>query len=289
MAERYRWETEVEGIKLSCEYWPGPYNENRIRFTVPLADPGSVTGKDCDEYRDGLRLPSRLYKDYPVNDDPNDERNFYSYPGGQPHGPTCSFEVSWYSSGTFGGPANSPFTIRDPNLDKLCRQPIPSDPFVRLRPEVGAAIVASLGPVIAGAKDSRLLALLASERVPGDTRKEDWLPFVRAALTFWSEVESEGFDSDAPAQAFAGTGQRLEYQADFRRLTGRDWTPADAISASEVLAFAKVDRPAATPQYECLECGATFDSPEYIEPGGMGCDRCNSEMRRPWRRHLVTT
>jgi hypothetical protein len=27
---------------------------------------------------------------------------------------------------------------------------------------------------------------------------------------------------------------------------------------------------------ECLECGATFTEPGHVEPGGMGCDRCNS-------------
>lgn len=26
---------------------------------------------------------------------------------------------------------------------------------------------------------------------------------------------------------------------------------------------------------ECLECGATYDHPGHVEPGGMGCDRCN--------------
>jgi hypothetical protein len=28
------------------------------------------------------------------------------------------------------------------------------------------------------------------------------------------------------------------------------------------------------PLTECLECGAAYDTPGHVEPGGMACDRC---------------
>jgi hypothetical protein len=37
---------------------------------------------------------------------------------------------------------------------------------------------------------------------------------------------------------------------------------------------------------ECLECGAEYDRSGYVEPGAMGCDRCNSNTETDWQRHL---
>lgn len=33
--------------------------------------------------------------------------------------------------------------------------------------------------------------------------------------------------------------------------------------------------PAPSIVYECLECGANYSTPGQVEPGGMGCVRCN--------------
>jgi hypothetical protein len=38
---------------------------------------------------------------------------------------------------------------------------------------------------------------------------------------------------------------------------------------------------------ECLECGALYDQGGFVEPGEMGCDRCNGETATGWQNHLV--
>lgn len=37
---------------------------------------------------------------------------------------------------------------------------------------------------------------------------------------------------------------------------------------------------------ECFECGAVYDQPGFVEPGEMGCDRCNSAETN-WQAHTV--
>lgn len=83
------------------------------------------------------------------------------------------------------------------------------------------------------------IAKAAKACVPPGTKAEDFLPYVRAALAYWASVESRGFDSDVPAVAFTGTGERLQFAEDFRRLTGRDYTNADAIAEQEVRGLCK--------------------------------------------------
>jgi hypothetical protein len=38
---------------------------------------------------------------------------------------------------------------------------------------------------------------------------------------------------------------------------------------------------------ECLECGAVYDESGHVEPGEMGCDRCNGDDSHAWQKHLV--
>jgi hypothetical protein len=57
------------------------------------------------------------------------------------------------------------------------------------------------------------------------------------------------------------------------------WLRAAGLSLRDLdrIATANESRAPATPDdpYECLECGATYDWPDMVSPGGMGCQRCN--------------
>jgi hypothetical protein len=162
--------------------------------------------------------------------------------------------------------------------------------FRRILPELADAICAADPAAEARRNSPRQLALDLADRVPAGTRKEDFLPFVTAVLQHLCDRQRGALGRDEAAASFAIAGEQLQYLADFRRLTGRDFDPAsDQVTRAEVDALPPVPRaPSAAPEYKCLECGAVYDRPEHVEAGGMGCDRCNGETRRDWRRHLVT-
>jgi hypothetical protein len=275
LSDEIEWTVTIESIDLACRYWPGPCNEDVIRVAFPLAHPERAEGRDCDTYKDGVTLPSRRYVDYPVDDNRDNPANYHVIPGGRSHGPTTPFEVFFAEGYASGKPSNSPFSLADPNVEKLCAH---DGKFVRMRPEIAATIVASLRPLIARADDPKLIAKEAARRVPTGTSKEDFLPFVTAVLRYLDRSQSRAMDRDEAAASFAVAGEQVRYREDFRRLTGREFDPAtDRITWAEIEAL-PVTPPVPPSPYveECLECGATYGSPGHVEPGGMGCDRCNS-------------
>jgi hypothetical protein len=175
------WSVEVEGVSLKCHYWSGPYNDTRIHLSIPLANP-KPTGKDCEEYVDGLTRPCKFWKDYPEDDDPNNPRNFHLIPGGREHCGAVSFEVNFYRPGTpeesiRGRPANSPFALVDSNLSALCDydccqeweaddgQKRVAGPYTLLKPHVARAVVESWKAALAE-RDRRMRGPVP-ESVPG--------------------------------------------------------------------------------------------------------------------------
>lgn len=120
-----------------------------------------------------------------------------------------------------------------------------------------------------------------------DSRNPPWLPLVRS-VTVTKVVRSV---TDKP-----GGFQGLE----LRHLTLglRDGTTKQVVEASEgysegyLQEFFSSEKEALRVwsrlwwhDLACLECGAEYDKEGYVEPGQMGCDRCNSEAS-DWKRHL---
>jgi hypothetical protein len=98
-----------------------------------------------------------------------------------------------------------------------------------------AFVDAVWGAVPEGAWTTRRIALAALDRVPAGVRKEDWLPFVTAALVYFGESQSEALDRDETGASFAIADQQLSYLADFRRLAGRDFDPETDRIAREMI------------------------------------------------------
>jgi DNA-directed RNA polymerase subunit RPC12/RpoP len=157
------------------------------------------------------------------------------------------------------------------------------------RREAYARVRAALAEAESRRAEARRAALEMAERVPAGTRKEDFLPFVTAVLQHFAAAQGVALEHDEAAASFAIASEQLQYLADFRRLTGRDFDPArDIVTRAEVEALPVTPpAPPAPVVYECLECGAAFDEPGHVESGGMGCDRCNSSLAAGWRRHLI--
>ena len=149
--------------------------------------------------------------------------------------------------------------------------------FRRLNPDLAELIRRSDPEAAVRRETPRALALDLLDRIPPGTRKEDFLPLVTAVLQYLCGRQGEALDRDEAAASFAIAGEQLRYLEDFRRLTGRDFDAAtDRVTRAEVDALPVFPQPPAPPvEYECLECGATYSTPDPIEPGGMGCRRCN--------------
>lgn len=231
--QQTNWTIEVEGITLSCNYWPIEANETRIGVNIPLAAPDKVNGANCHNYVDGIKQDQKYWKEYtgPEHGCPEE---YYTEKGGQQHGPTVSFGVDWDGERVWGGPSNSPFTLSDPNLNRLCcweesslhkENPAvyKSSHFLRLKPEVARAIRDSLFAQIENTADLKTRALMESWRVPEGMNREDHLPFVEACLLWLDDEQNAALDADSTARSFSLFGQQIEYQRDYERLTGRKW------------------------------------------------------------------
>jgi hypothetical protein len=120
-----------------------------------------------------------------------------------------------------------------------------------------------------------------ARRVPAGTRKEDFLPFVRAAIQHFDAGQDRALAADAAADSFAIANEQLQYRADFARLAGRDFDPSrDGVDRAEVESLPLTPTPAPALReitVECLECGATYPiaKAHLVDDGGMGCMRCN--------------
>jgi hypothetical protein len=117
-----------------------------------------------------------------------------------------------------------------------------------------------------------------------DSRKPDWLWRVRDVV-----YTSEGH-SQAKTGGYAGR------KVDQVRITLDDGSTLDQWIESEGYfegySFEFSGRRPTVERRgwfdrECLECGAVFDQAGYVEPGAMGCDRCNGELATDWNQHLV--
>jgi hypothetical protein len=76
------------------------------------------------------------------------------------------------------------------------------------------------------------VARLAKSKAPATP--EEFLPYLRAAIQYWSAVETDAIDRDDTRVAFTATGQRLEFEASFQKL-GRKFNPqTDGITSGEV-------------------------------------------------------
>ena len=199
------------------------------------------------------------------------------FPSGREH----SMEVTRYGSGTVWN-AWDDLPAGDLELaDRLAPFTpdvyTPGQSFRRPHPELVAAVWAAHP---ATEWNPRRIAFEALERVPHGTKKEDFLPFVRAVLGHLDGRQARALDADELAPSFALAGDQLKYRADFLRLAGREFDPAaDAITRAEVEAIPVP--PPLPPEpiewiVECWECGATYpaDQAHKVEDGGMGCARC---------------
>lgn len=120
------------------------------------------------------------------------------------------------------------------------------------------------------------VAEVARTRVRLASNKDQFVPYLRAVLQFWAEIQRQALSDDNTRASFEAAGQELLFRGEFEKATGRKWDEkADAISADEVDALPLAEAKELKPQrYECLECGYVTSNPSEIESGGMGCVRC---------------
>ena len=64
-------------------------------------------------------------------------------------------------------------------------------------------------------------------------REQDEL-FLRMVITYWSKKLSNSFDSDNLVATSAPLSQVIEYEKDFKRVTGRDWCEEDKLTEEEI-------------------------------------------------------
>lgn len=127
--------------------------------------------------------------------------------------------------------------------------------------------------------EAKEIALLAATRVPAGTRKDAFLPFVRAALGHFDAAQDAALHYDDTATSFSVANEQLAYREAFKKLTGREYDAvADKITRAEIEVLpVSPPSPPHPVVYECLECGATYppEQAHLIDAGGMGCARCN--------------
>lgn len=250
MPDELHFSVEAHGIKLACRYWPGPYNEHRVHVSVPLAEPEKATGQNCFSYVNGIEQPSKHWVDYPEDDDPDNPKNYTVWNGGRKIGPSVEFEVDLpegrADAKAHGKPSNSPFTIHDPNLDILCDYEHffdweddagtihHSGPYTVFLPEVSAAVAEALAAIVLKNKAERIASdpitnaqaateLAAEKARQFGVNKDTWLPYVRAALTFWVRIQGRALADDNTRASFEAMSQQIVFSEEFTKLTGRDY------------------------------------------------------------------
>lgn len=68
--------------------------------------------------------------------------------------------------------------------------------------------------------------------------KDQWLPYVRAALTFWGRIQVRALADDNTRASFEAANQQLLFGKEFKSLTGRDFDlTVDAITYAEIKAL----------------------------------------------------
>ena len=86
---------------------------------------------------------------------------------------------------------------------------------------------------IANAQAATELAAEKAETL--GVQKDTWLPYVRAALTFWSRIQARALEDDNTRASFEAASQQLEFGKEFQKLTGRAFAlEADQISYQEI-------------------------------------------------------
>ena len=81
--------------------------------------------------------------------------------------------------------------------------------------------------------------------------------YLRAAIQYWSSIESKGFDRDEMRMATTGTSQRIEFERDFAAMTGRNFdAKIDSVSWSDVINMPSTEQIAEIlTSGICAECG----------------------------------
>ncbi len=84
-------------------------------------------------------------------------------------------------------------------------------------------------------ENAKAATLLVVDKVPTGTVKEDFLPYVRAALTYWGRVQQKALDDDNTRASFQAAEQQIKFFREFEKLTGRKFDLAtDAATLEEI-------------------------------------------------------
>jgi len=77
--------------------------------------------------------------------------------------------------------------------------------------------------------------LAADKAKQAGRNKDQWLPYVRAALTFWGRIQERALADDNTRASFEAANQQISFGREFEALTGRRFELAtDSITYAEI-------------------------------------------------------